>query len=763
MKFDHNFNLINKTKSSRIYECDNTLARLDFIDKTAIRVALYKKGAQMLPTFTISPDNNLSHTGRDKLSSNGFKMYEPIEDEKDGKEIFKLENGIEISLDLHNFLLSYYKNGKRIFADRAPLAYNIDDEFGQGAYHYISRFDDEEIFGLGDKSGKINKRGKTYRIETADSMGYDAENTDPLYKHVPFYICKNDVQTYGIYYDTSNTSFIDLGREINNYYEHFKFFKSDDDYLVYYVFFGDTLSVLQQYNRLCGKQAFPPKWSFDYCASTMAYTDADNVEEEMDAFLDKIKELGIACQGFYLSSGYTQIGNLRCVFHWNRDKFPNPEKFIADFKREGIHLIPNIKPAFLTSHPMYDEIKEKGLFVKNSDGTPYVTQFWDGVGSYIDFTNPDGFNFWNTQVKEKLLDFGIDATWNDNNEFDIKSLDSVAHGFKGEVCAAKIRPILTYLMVLSSYEAQREKYPNSRPFLSTRSGSSAVRRLAQTWSGDNFTSFNDLRFCHYVGMTLSLSGMYFYGHDLGGFSGDMPSKELLLRWMQHGVFEPRFTIHSWNKDNSATMPWSYEDAIYAAKNILAQRKRLIPYLYNCAYEAVEKELPIQAPPFVYFDDENIDVNTSAFMLGRNILAKCVLDEGKESVKVYLPKDEIWYLDDKKYSGNQEIEVKIPMDKEVPFFVRGGCVLPTDEGDYGFREKEKLTFTVFPNESGTFTDSFFTDDGESYEYLNGNCAKLEFNVTSNENEVTVQIQNKGKMKIDYDIRLTKVDKRKLIIK
>ena len=90
-------------------------------------------------------------------------------------------------------------------------------------------------------------------------------------------------------------------------------------------------------------------------------------------------------------------------------------------------------------------------------------------------------------------------------------------------------------------------------------------------------------------------------------------------------------------------------------------------------------------------------------------------------------------------------------------------MPTDEGDYGFREKEKLTFTVYPNESGTFTDSFFTDDGESYEYLNGNCAKLEFNVTSNENEVVVQIQNKGKMQIDYDIRLAKADKRKLVIK
>lgn len=116
------------------------------------------------------------------------------------------------------------------------------------------------------------------------------------------------------------------------------------------------------------------------------------------------------------------------------------------------------------------------------------------MGSYIDFTNPKGFEFWNRQVKEKLLDLGIDATWNDNNEFDIKACDSVASGFGKEVRASEIRPILTYLMVLSSYKAQVDKYPNTRPFLSSRSGSSAIRRLAQTWSGDNFTSFHDLRF-----------------------------------------------------------------------------------------------------------------------------------------------------------------------------------------------------------------------------------------------------------------------------
>ena len=409
---------------------------------------------------------------------------------------------------------------------------------------------------------------------------------------------------------------------------------------------------------------------------------------------------------------------------------------------------------------MYDDIAKKGLFVKNPDGTPYVTQFWDGVGSYIDFTNPKGFEFWNSQVKEKLLDFGIDATWNDNNEFDIKAVDAKAYGFGKEINAKTIKPILTYLMVLSSYEAQREKYPNERPFLSTRSGSSAVRRLAQTWSGDNFTSFHDLRYCHYVGMTLSLSGLYFYGHDLGGFSGDMPSKELLLRWMQHGIFEPRFTIHSWNKDNTATMPWSYDDAIDSAKSILAERKRLIPYLYNCAYEAVEDELPIQAPPFVYFDDENIDINTTSFMLGIDILAKCVLDEGVENVSVYLPKGEIWYLDGKYYDGGQRVDVNIPATGQVPFFVKGGCVLPFDESEYGFNKAEKLEFTVYPIKSGDFKDSFFTDDGVSFEYKNNHCTKLLFEVKCSDDEVVVKYTNLGEDKILPVIKLCDGDERKL---
>ncbi|MDE6723119.1 MAG: hypothetical protein K2J55_02870, partial [Eubacterium sp.] len=479
-------------------------------------------------------------------------------------------------------------------------------------------------------------------------------------------------------------------------------------------------------------------WSFGYCASTMAYTDAPKSQEKMNDFLDKLNETNLSCSGFYLSSGYTSIGNQRFVFNWNKDKFPNPKEFIEDFSKEGIEIIPNIKPAFLDNHPMYKEIADRGLFIKNPDGTPFVTEFWDGLGSYLDFTNQEAFDFWKEKVTETLLDYGVIATWNDNNEFDIKDSDAVAEGFDGsEVKASRIRPILTYLMVSASYQAQMAKNPKLRPFLSTRSGNIAVRRYAQTWSGDNRTNFADLRYCHYIGLTMSLSGFYFYGHDLGGFHGDMPSRELLLRWLQHGIFEPRLTIHSWNSDGSATMPWSYPDIIPSVQKIFAQRKRLLPYLYNCAYHSVEQEIPMNAPAFLYFDDAKLYDYPDAMMLGRDIYVAFAFDEGKDAVDVYLPSDADWYLDDKLIDGGTEIQLNIPATEEMPYFVRSGCVLPTDEAAYGFKTDEHIVFTVYPLKNGSFESEFFWDDGESFDYIDNKCVHLNFKVACDKDTVSVQ--------------------------
>lgn len=764
MKFEHKFKLTQSDNHYRLYTCGDTNARIDFIDKSCIRVAIYKNGTVMMPTFCINPNNIHTSNGRSRLDTSGFSMYSPAVTSQKDKDIFTFDNEIQIELETENFLLSCYKCGNKLFCDRPPLAYNFENEFGTGNYHYISREPEEKIYGLGDKGGRLNKTGRTFRIETTDCMGYDASSTDPLYKHIPFYICENAVGCYGIFYDTSDTSYIDFGKEINNYYEPYKYFKTNDDCLVYYIFFGTKLSVLQQFAHLCGKQAFPPKWSFDYCASTMAYTDAPDSEVQMNKFLDKIKDIGLSCSGFYLSSGYTSIGPQRYVFNWNTDKFPEPEKFIKHFSDNKIEIIPNIKPAFLCDHPMYKETAEKGLFIKNPDGTPFITRFWDGNGSYLDFTNKYAFEFWKAQVKEKLLSCGITATWNDNNEFDIKDIDAEAYGFgNGTVKAERLRSVLTYLMVEASYQAQIENRPDLRPFLSTRSGGIGIRRLAQTWSGDNRSEFADLRYCHYIGLTMSLSGLYFYGHDLGGFSGNMPSRELLLRWIQHGIFEPRFTIHSWNADGSATMPWSYPDIIDDVKKLFSQRKNLKPYLYNCAYNAVEKEIPINAPLFLYYDDENINDDGNSFMFGRDLLVTCIFDEGTEKVNAYLPKGDNWYLGNNFYSGGREIELTIPANAKMPYFIRSGSIIPTDEAEYGFNAGEHIVFTVYPVESGTFTSDFFDDDGLSFKYQNNDCVKLKFNVNCTNDSVEVSYKNYGNTQISPDIRLCRADNRKLIIK
>ncbi|MDE6722961.1 MAG: hypothetical protein K2J55_02065, partial [Eubacterium sp.] len=261
-KFNHLFKQTEATDNFRVYSSDDNTARIDFVSESCIRVAVYKKNSAMLPTFSVNPENKFLANGRNKLDTTGFSMYSPAVSDEGSTESFEFPNGIKVELQKENFLLKYYKNDSVLFADRAPLAYNFENEFGKETYHYITRADNERIFGLGDKGGKLNKAGSAFRIETTDCMGYDASESDPLYKHVPFYICENPVGCYGIFYDTSDTSYFDFGRAINNYYAPYKYFKTEDNALVYYVFFGTKLSVLQQFTKMCGKQAFPPRWSF---------------------------------------------------------------------------------------------------------------------------------------------------------------------------------------------------------------------------------------------------------------------------------------------------------------------------------------------------------------------------------------------------------------------------------------------------------------------------------------------------------------------
>ena len=539
-------------------------------------------------------------------------------DPTDGPETAENENGV-------------------LYQDRSGLAYNFEGELGDGFVHYTAREEEQRIYGLGDKCGHVNKSGRSFAMWTGDSMGFKAESSDPLYKYLPFYICENSAGSYGLYYDTYSTGRMDFGSEHDNYFEPFSSARFEEESMVFYLILGTPLEIIRRFNAMCGGMAEVPEWAFRYCGSTMEYTDAPDSDARLRGFVKKCKDEGIRAGGFYLSSGYTQIGERRCVFHWNTEKILSPEDLSAFFRENGMELIPNVKPAFLTEHPLYDKIAENGWFLHYKDGSPALFPFWGGMASYLDFTNPGAYAFWKECVRTQLAEKGYKNIWNDNNEYDVWDRDVLACGFGREVPARLMRPAFSYLMARASREACEEAGAfgeGEAPFMVSRCAIAGTQRAATTWTGDNLTDFQDLRYNHYQAMTMVLSGFSFFGQDIGGFAGPVPSEELFMRWLQYGVFMPRFVLHSWKPGQPSTMPWLYPDLMPAVRRIFDLRKKLVPYLAKQYRRCSESSEPLVQP--VFLTQPGYDPDADCFFCGSDILACPVFDEGAERVTVLLP-------------------------------------------------------------------------------------------------------------------------------
>ena len=631
MKFKHRFTLSSADEHSRIYQNDGILMRIDFI-RNMLRVALIRN-EDLLPTFSIDPGHTgLTNKGRDKLSLAGFELCAPtVIEEEDAIRFRHCDHDFQI--DLMNFRISIRNDKGLLYQDRSGLAYNFAGELGDGSVHYTRREEDQFIYGLGDKAGKVSKNHQRYQLGTNDAMGFKAEYSDPLYKYLPFYLCENKAGCYGIYYDTYSDGEIDFGKEHDNYYEPFNSIRYEEENMVFYLIFGTVSEIVSRFIHMTGGIGKVPDWAFRYCGSTMEYTDAPDADHRLRSFIDNCNTYGIKAGAFYLSSGYTQIKDKRYVFHWNKDKIPDSKGLSAYFQSKGLKIIPNVKPAFLDDHPLYESIAGNGWFLHYADGTPARFPFWGGDASYLDFTHPGAYAFWKNCVKENLVDQGYSNIWNDNNEYDIHDKEVYAHGFSKEIPARLIKPLFSYLMSKASREACEEVNPE--PFIVTRCAIAGSQSIATTWTGDNYTDFRELRYNHYQAMTMSLSGFCFFGPDIGGFAGPKPNRELFLRWLQYGVFLPRFVLHSWKINEDSTMPWLYPDKMDAVKAIFDLRERLVPYLTEQMERCIENDRPLITP--VFLRDKDYDKESDCFMCGDRILACPIFDEGITEISVRLPK------------------------------------------------------------------------------------------------------------------------------
>lgn len=781
LKEKYLFELRKEENNIVTFQLDNPLviARVMVLENDLIRVLMSKgEKLEVDNTWLVAPGmDDVPFEGRSRFDLSPFSL--PQYQLHNGGETVVVETEmVKLSINLDGFKATWFfkrSDGEitQIAADRKTQAYNLDGSLGKGIYHYLQRNHDEQYFGLGEKSGDMDRHGKRYRMLSVDPMGYDAQHTDPLYKHIPFYITRNKQSdiSFGIFYDNMAQSVFDMGNEMDNYHGWYRYYHSFAGDLDYYIIMGPELKdVVKKYSRLTGKTIFSPKWSLGYSGSTMTYTDAPDAQEQLKRFIELCEENDIICDSFQLSSGYTSIGDKRYVFNWNKDKFPNPKGFIDEYHQKGVQLCANIKPALLKSHPQFEELQNQGIFIRNNSGEVEMVQFWDEVGAYIDFTNEKSIQWWKGNVTSQLLEYGIDSTWNDNNEFEIWSTDAVSNGFGKELPFEAVRSIQPLLMMKSSYQAQKEYAPHLRPYLISRSGSPGMQRYVQTWSGDNYTSWKSLKYNIKMGLGLSMSGIYNVGHDIGGFSGPAPDPELLVRWVQNGIFHPRFTIHSWNDDQTVNVPWMYEETTGKIRELMKFRHRITPYLYTALYEAHEKYEPIIRPTFYDFgyDTKTFEENDD-FMLGESMLVASVVEKGKTERAVYLPmNDGGWYNfhTSEWHEGGELVTVPAPLDYN-PLLIKAGSIIPINDTNPSFstKDKEDRGFILFPHrQEGSANYQLYEDDGVSANYQE-NHATISVSMESTPTMIQMKLEIEGTYILPYSkIRfyLNGNDQRKMLI-
>ena len=639
----------------------------------------------------------------------------------------------------------YDKEGTLLHADIVDLAYMEDSNHRR---IHTSEISPEDCFyGFGEKSGSFNKAQKFMGMSPKDAMGYNPRETDSLYKHIPFYIKLNrgTRKAVGYFYHNTCECDFDMGREKSNYWKPHSRYRTDGGDIDLFLIAGPSVrQVVERYTDLTGKSAMLPRYALGYLGSSMYYPELDNdCDDAILDFIDTTREEKIPVDGFQLSSGYctveTDKGIKRCVFTWNKKRFKDPREFFAQMEKRGVTVSPNVKPGILLIHPKLDEMKAKGMFIKASGSDePGIGTWWGGKGVFADFTNPSTRTYWKEMLKENVLEYGTSSVWNDNCEYDSLVDKDCRCDFEGKGgTIGQLKSVMSNIMCHITDEAIHETFTNTRPYIVCRSGHCGIQRYAQTWAGDNLTCWDSLKYNIATILGMSLSGVANQGCDIGGFYGPSPEAELMVRWIQNGIFQPRFSIHSTNTDNTVTEPWMYGDCTDYIREAIGLRYQLSPYLYSLMERAHETGLPIMEPMCSAFQEdvkcyeEGVD-----FMLGDSLLVANVVEKGAVSRKVYLPEGETFYdfYTRAAYEGGRTVELPVDLGS-IPLFVRSGAIIPMAEDrldNLKTQQAEHLRILCAADRDGRF--ELYEDDGISMDYEKGGCLKTSITMTAGERTV-----------------------------
>jgi alpha-glucosidase len=214
------------------------------LEDDVVRVAVLPDGVWKMPsTWAIAPGlDDVPAEGRSREDMNGFAC--PAYTMSEGKGILTIETAaLRLSIKLAGFCCRWaMKRGDDwvpIARDRFTQAYDFGWWDGR-VRHYLARPESEKFFGLGEVSGAMDRNGRRIRLSNTDALGYSAKTSDPLYKHIPFYITYNtETQAaFGLFYDTLSDCAFDFGCERSNYHGRYRLFEAEHGDLDFYVIAG---------------------------------------------------------------------------------------------------------------------------------------------------------------------------------------------------------------------------------------------------------------------------------------------------------------------------------------------------------------------------------------------------------------------------------------------------------------------------------------------------------------------------------------------
>lgn len=557
-----------------------------------------------------------------------------------------------------------------------PLGFAFDPETLQvmETYDTFYMHIDEAFYGFGEKFTEFNKRGQLVEIWQKDAL---STNSDRSYKGMPYYMSSYG---YSVLVNTFTKTKFDMGATSGVSHTLF----SGDPYMDYYMFCNrDYKGLIQDYTALSGRSDMIPKWALGFWMSKMSYMS----RAEVEAVVKRAADFGMSMDVIHVDAW--QKSGTDGLLEFDEERFPNPKEMIEKLNKQGIQLSLWMYPYVLKYiggsncvNPEFEKLDRLGYLVKNERGGSCEFSPAEGEGDVkgmitgaVDFTNPEAAEYMKKKIR-KLMELGVGVIKTDFGE-EIPETAVFFDGTTGK--ESHNRYPLLYAKTI--YEASKEvkEQKNQKAMLWGRSGYAGSQNYPANWAGDSSTHKNNLAAILRGGLSIGISGVSFWGFDIGGFYNCdyegrrcKPDNEEYVRSAQMGLLSPLSRSHG---QSTPREPWEYSrEAQEAFLKINKFRYRLFPYLYSLAGETCRTGVPIMRAMLLEFQEDLNTRNISTqYMLGDALLVAPVFDQ--EQQYVYLPAGSwIDWNTKERVEGGKWVAGNCPLDT-LPLYFRENKILP----------------------------------------------------------------------------------------